>query len=525
MTREERIINKIGDQYSVKLIEEDGPKSKILITHKECGCEKVRQYAAVIRYGYQCECLKKKEKMKEIQQKIDEYYGENRFILEDLGNIKNKESKVRVVKCNHLIEEVKISAFLKNKKTYGCPICDKSASNRYTDEDINQKLYDKFKNKIEYISGYDGAASNCLFRFKPCNHEHTMHIANLFNRKTYADLQCPTCNDKDRYRRKDIESVLLPIYKTGERLPNSSYYKVHCSICGSEQPNRRAGDSQSMSNRCNCERDIQKEIIDCVLDVLFKGKTDRKSNYVDIEKLIEIQTKRKINYKISKGLYKDLNDIYNKYISTLRDITTIKLPYDKIEIDLTNNETILIHSKKTNYFITKIVALNLNCFDVETVVYIEYKNTKTDYSTCFYTRKNKPITFVRTDENGVNKYSGLRYECNKIGNLAINIIQYLTNIYNIEKEVAPATGRTNNVNNYVPNEFGVTEYKTLVKDTKKKYATIKNNSTKKRKIMANFTVAGHYMHFQNGNKSFRDTYEKGEEYRHIRRIEKDYIIK
>ena len=82
--------------------------------------------------------------------------------------------------------------------------------------------------------------------------------------------------------------------------------------------------------------------------------------------------------------------------------------------------------------------------------------------------------------------------------------------------------RENNID-----EVGITEHKVLTKDIKTNYVNIVNvGNTKRRKIKASYDVAGHFRHYvKTGKRIYIAPFEKGKQYRHIRRIEKDYIIK
>lgn len=263
--------------------------------------------------------------------------------------------------------------------------------------------------------------------------------------------------------------------------------------------------------KCSCETFNQKHIAENCLNLMKQGKVERLNKYFSVDDLKEIHSEKLVEYNIDKSLNKDLQNL--EYIHDTLPQVKINLPFKKINVKLKNYifhehiELIEINAIKVN-----------NLIYVNTVIEAVYK-TKRGLNSCYLVLRNNKLGFL--SKKNVTNIKAMQN--------AINIIEYITNLQDNKKKQK----YTNvfNQNTYYQQEVeegetGIVDHKLLIKDTKSRYLYINQGYSTKRKIRTSYTVSGHYRHYRKSNKKiFINSFEKGKQYRHIRRIEKNYKLK
>lgn len=516
MSKIEKFQNKVDKKYGVgeyTVIDYTATRNPVTIKHK-CGeiftksCQQFMCKNLII----QCEKCRKNQTLIDAQNKIDEKYGKGEYTLLNEEPLKAKSFLKLRHKCGYEFEKqygwVKASI----TKSGLCPNCKTSQSNK-THNEIARLTYERTNGKIAYVSGYTKNTDECSFKFVKCGHEFKAKPFKVYN--YYKTMYCKECNcHKELLKDKSVlDELFFHDLVDREYTANKNlYYVLKCKYCGKEHSVER----RSLNTyACDCPLSIKKEIVSNANDIFLTGKTDLLCDYLkeNFDKFNEFRKERTVEYTISDNVLSKLNFI-EENIPT-KELNVPELPFSKmllkmnLNYELTNTKCCI-----NEFFITKINNFGLGyifCMSIKIGVSKEY---------CLegYIFRGR-IYFINDDINiNVRMRKGLTY-CLKVINLLNKEIKRDQEIYESFRSITHSESD-------IIGEYDIVEFKTLTIDTSKNRMKIINKGHSKRTIKCNFVVSGHYRHYENTGKTiFIKPFEKGIEFKNIRRIEKSYIVK
>lgn len=528
--KKEKLEQKLGSEYKVKKIFTNEKGVEVAtIHHKVCKAEKNLNYKYVRSSKKEqfCEVCAAKQFKQRKQDLLDEKFGKGQITLVEY-NGERKKSLFKANQCGHTFSVLYPTIIDRKDTNYICPECQKNTVYKpvLSDEEIQRKLDEVYNRKIIYVNDKQRtgniAKDPLTFKFRKCNHTFERLFYPLIKSKNTEAVKCQICeNDivKNHYRK--LNDVILPSHEIVGRATDTKkvIYDIRCKECNEITAKIRVESGMGKYAKCKCScGDInQQEIINNFLDIFHIGKTDKLNKYISIDDLRDFQIKRTTNYKFQKSFEQTFMNSMGTFYENNQFITDIPFPQDKISMDFTNLN-MKFKFEGVTYKLLNVYAFDLKgLYDINKVIEIEYE-TSTVQRFLFVIKKGRYATYTSLRDS-----TGER----KVANLVFNILHLLTNYYNERTTKFTSKIRKNSYRENNIDEVGITEHKVLTKDIKTKYVNIVNvGNTKRRKIKASYDVAGHFRHYiKTGKRIYIASFEKGKQYRHIRRIEKDYIIK
>lgn len=494
----------------------DGNTFSIKFKHSECNKIYDIKYAD---FNGQCDC-----KFEEPKKKIEEIYGDEFEIL----SFSNIFVNLRCKKCKKEFRR-KIDILLSTKRT--CLNCNRENDNKTLRprawnidiDELNKRTLIKTKGKVKYHSGFINMRSDCNFICNKCNTIFTLKASSVMNKVT--KMLCPECNSKNGISSKVMKRYegLYPYYNIlGYNEKNA--IELQCKVCNGVYST--ASKTVTKAEICNCESEIKSKITNNLLDITLHGRTESLCNELkDNFKIVEkINTTRLVSYSISNRTNEKIKELTSK-LPTLsaQPLRDLKLPFDKINIRFNGDYIIQVPgSSKLN--LLSITAINIDEFQIDKAINIVYANSR-----------------GKIFDVNVYLFQGFFYQakCDMTKNNNIfrfPLIETFKILFLLNKRFKYDIADTqyceiNNKHSYkytdkTINEVGVVEYKLVDIDLSTNKIYINNDYKEpQRKLKCNFTVSGHYRHFKSNKEAiWIDSYEKGIEFKNIRRIVKDYVL-
>lgn len=513
----ENIKNKKSDWELLKVLDTDlKSTSKIRVRHN-CGYIIEKTYSNFMRNTFECKvCSEKRkeiERKNEFQKRLNEKFNEQ---YEVINFTKVKENTtIKCLKCNH--EFVIKGSNILTPTFGGCPNC--RSKNIISLEEIKRRIKEKHGNKFVYISGYkDTLEDICEFKFVKCKHTFKMNLKNLLRRK---NINCEKCNEKDLKKIERIDKTIEPLYKALKIEADKKRVLVRCNKCGKEL--YLPINNLFTFKRCSCEDSLRQIISENFIELFKFGKSLNLSSYLknNMEAVTDFNYYRVTDYYFSKKINDKLINLTNDINMTLKDKNLnnlVKLPHKKIHMTFNN-----LKLKNDDNIITikECYAIQLDNFNIDKIFHLSFD---------FETKKNLEMTFGF--RNGY-LFTG-KVTADKRIRLALTFIFKLILILNREEDFREiqeyeSNNKINNILYKNDRESSITtkvELRNIIFNLTKNKLKIINRGHTNRKIGCNFTVAAHYRYYEKtGKRVFINSFEKGKEFKNIRRIEKNYIVK
>lgn len=458
------------------------------------------------------------------QERVDEIIGVGHITILKSESIYDDAT----FKCNINNEEftMKLGTILYSSNE--CPICKEKRKKEELIKKYQRIIDEKFNNKAKvldvkthlYVSGKSGKKISrvILDIVHSCGHREERNVS-VINSATLNCQKCNSFSEKFKKKNKQIEKNIFPLYKVLEvykygsdvdkKLRNTRrMFKLECKKCGDIIDIHAP--FLYKHGKCSCINKEKLKISLNLLDIFFeKGKTEKLNDLLDIEYIKELRHYRQINYTFKT------NDFILPEIEYSRSsISKIKLPhkYMKIVFDTPVNYI----DTRNNMEIYEINILNFDNLEIDNIFSVVFRTKRVD--------KIRTLRFYSYQTYTVLEDNLLKPYAHTIKEFICRIILMLTSSDNnyylsdSSKSYEYNDEREESITNLV-------EYKDVTINNKTKNIIIKDKGRSKRKIKASFDVRGHWHTLRNGKKKFFEQYEKGKQYRNIKRIEKNYIIK
>jgi hypothetical protein len=526
-------LRKNSDEYEI--IEfykhENKNKDKVVVKHNKCGIVKTINYSSLMKKDYKCSCekgsrivTKSKFDKEDLQKAIDNNFGKNIFTIIDLENGLYSKVTIKHNKCGSIFSYEGNN--LIRLKEYNCECGEKIISplnkNITPLNTLRKRLFEKSKGRIIYKRGYKSLSTPCIFFDNKCKREFEM-IPRLLLRFNYL---CPLCKDEEEKQKSiDLWQKRFDFYKIND-IKNRKLY-MECKTCHKEIVSSLMTKGNRMA-LCECEEKIKSKITNDLLNINLYGKTENLSEYLkeNEEFLLESSLDSFTTYDVKKNM----NDFILKEVDKIDEIkggrvndiirdTLLMHPKVNFKFD---DFVFTSKNKRFSFKLKSFTAIDVNKFNIRRIfnIVIERKNGEI-YDFNFFIDDSHLIHITTENNYGtsnsyVNNSVGL---CFKILLLFNKRYTYTNEIKDYESNsiITPSNKKNDKVN--------IVEYKELKLDLKKERVRIINKGHSTRKISCNFFVSGHFRHLESGKSTFIKRFEKGKEFKNIRRIEKNYIVK
>lgn len=526
---QEHVDKKKNNEYEV--IEffkhENRNKSRITVKHKVCNFTRTIGYYRFLKSDYKCTCITKikpkigKYTVSDLQKVVNENFGEKVFEIIEIENGLYSNVTIKHKKCGTIFI-VKGNVFSRLRE-YNCKCGEKVISHLNRNvvplNVFKEKLFEKTGGRILYRDGYKGLNTPCKFYDKKCGREFEIKPDFLLT----FNYNCPLCaKNEDKEKSIKLWQSRFDFYKVNDIIDRKLH--MECKICHKKIVSSFMKNGNKLA-LCDCEKKLKRKITDDLLNININGKTENMSTFLkeDTEFLLDLAKHSFVTYEVKDNMNEYIISETDKYIITSRVNDIVRdtlLTYKKVNFKF-NNFKYVDKNKKASFKLLSFTAIDVNKFNIRRIFNTVIERNNGDiYDFNFYIDESH-LFHLTSDEYKDNVY------VNKSIGLCFRLLLLFNKRYSYTNDIKDYESNSTIIPNEDKNDStNIIEYKELKLDLTKNRIRVINKGHTTRKISCNFEVSSHFRHYnKNGKTIFIKSFEKGKEFKNIRRIEKTYIVK